>query len=327
VFILKTYKEDLLEKNSLFRELLEYIDSRREIIEQRIREELSEYEEEIKEVAKYIVHGGKRLRGVLALLMAEALGGSVEKSLNAAIAIEMVHSASLALDDIIDGDLFRRGKPSSWVKYGISHTVLVSNFLIPKAQLLIKIYGFEALINVISAWLQTTIGEILDAFGETMPLSSQYEKIIDLKTGSVFKMATYLGSKSANADEEAIKVASEYGRYLGLLYQIVDDLTDVLSGDPKKLESKSIKLYLEWLGARDMKNIEEVSEKSSEKIIEYINLTISKASLLPESRYKKLLILFPIFVTYALLKEIGSLGLNYFYNRLYPKILPIIQIA
>jgi len=325
VFILKAFTEDLLDKNSLFKELIEYIDSRKEIIEQKIREELSEYEEEVKEVARYIIHGGKRLRGVLTLLVAETLGGSVEKSLNAAIAIEMVHSASLALDDIIDGDLFRRGKPSSWVKYGISHTVLVSNFLIPKAQLLIKIYGFEALVNVISAWLQTTVGEILDAFGDSIPLSSQYEKIIDLKTGSVFKMATYLGSKSANADEEITKIASEYGRYLGVLYQIVDDLTDILSGDPKKLESKSIKLYLEWLGARDVKNLDEILEKSSKKIIEYVDLIINKASLFPESRYKKLLILFPIFLTYALLKESGSLGLDYFYSRIYPKISFIIQ--
>lgn len=317
---MSVYREDLIKKSSLFKEIFEYIESRRAIIEEKILSEISEYRDEIGEIADYIVSGGKRLRGVLTMLVAEALNGSIENTLDAAIAIEMVHSASLALDDIIDGDLLRRGKPSSWVKYGISQTVLVSNFLIPKAQLMIKRYGFEALLNVIQAWLHATLGEILDVFGELKLLPSQYEKIINLKTASVFKMAAYLGSKAANASENYVKIATEYGELLGILYQVVDDLTDVLSGDAEKLNSRSIKLFLSWLNVGDAPDLNEVLNKASERIIEFIEMISRKASLFPESKYKKIIMVFPVVTVYALLSEAGERGVKYFYEKIYSKI-------
>ncbi|MEZ0290668.1 MAG: polyprenyl synthetase family protein [Sulfolobales archaeon] len=312
-------KRDLILESRAFEELLSYIESRREIIEKKIQEEIQGYEEEIAEIARYIVYGGKRLRGVLTLLISEALGGSVERALDASIAIEMVHSASLALDDIIDRDLFRRGRPASWIRFGLASTVLVSNFLIPKAQLMIRVYGFDALVNVIQAWFQATLGEILDVFGRLDVPASEYERIIDLKTGSVFKMAAYLGAKAASQSESIVKIAVEYGELLGRLYQIADDTTDLLSRDSSKIESKSIKLFLKWLECSE-REIDLALERASEKIIHYINRASRKAVEFPENPHKKKLVIFPMVMIYALFRELGDAGVEFYYQKIFPRI-------
>lgn len=307
----------------MFSDLLEYIESRRKIIEERISEEIRGYEEEIAEITHYIVHGGKRLRGVLTILVTEALGGSIDKAIDASIAIELVHSASLALDDIIDGDLFRRGRPSSWIKFGISQTVLVSNFLIPKAQLMIRRYGFEALVNVIQAWLHATLGEILDSFGRVeSPLG--YEKIVDLKTASVFKMAAYLGAKAAGVDDRLVEIVSEYGEYLGRLYQVADDLVDLITRDPRKMESNSMRLFIKWLGGD---RLESVSDRAVSTLLTYLSKCIEKTSYLPRNRYTELLKIFPVASLYMILREAGEEGVRFFYEKIYPSVKDLVSLG
>ncbi len=312
------YSRDIISQSTIFGEIYEYIESRRSIIDKKILDEIKDYETEIKEIARYITDGGKRLRGVLTILVSEALGGSIDDALDAAVAIEMVHSASLALDDIIDKDLFRRGRPSTWIKFGISQTVLVSNFLIPKAQLMIKKYGFEALLNVIQSWLHATLGEILDAFGSLERLlPHDYERIIDLKTGSVFKMAAYLGAKASKASEEVAGKISEYGEYLGRSYQVADDLTDVLSEDPDKKKSNSVRLFIRWIGYEDR---ELLVNEASKRIIYYLERCLEKVKDVSRNRYSEYLIVFPVFAVYSILREAGEVGLKIFYEKIYPNI-------
>ncbi|UXD22104.1 hypothetical protein IPA_01670 [Ignicoccus pacificus DSM 13166] len=201
------------------------------------------YEEQVIGTAKYIVENGKRLRGSLAILVSEALGGRAEDAMPAALALELVHAASLSLDDIIDQDLTRRGRPSSWVVHGVGDTVMVSNLLIPHAISLVRVYGFRAVNKVIEVWWEISKGEVWDVHGppkEEEPLKA-YERIIEAKTASLFALASYLGALAAG-EEERLEDAWRYGFILGKAYQIADDLMDYSEDN-----SFSAKLFRRWI--------------------------------------------------------------------------------
>ncbi len=178
------------------------------------------------DAVKYINTGGKRFRGFLTLLTAEALGGSLDKAIPAAVAIELVHAASLALDDIIDGDTERRGRPSAWVAEGVGKASLSSLLLIAEAQKLTERYGFTAIKNVIRSWEEIVRGEIMDAYMVDNLDPADYPTLIEYKTASLFRLATVLGSIASTG--EVHDAASRYGRLIGVLYQVADDLSDYL---------------------------------------------------------------------------------------------------
>ncbi len=201
------------------------------------------YEEQVIGTAKYIVENGKRLRGTLAILVATTLGGDPEDAMPAAIALELVHAASLSLDDIIDQDVVRRGRSSSWVVHGIGDTVMVSNLLVPHAISLVKIYGFRAMKKVIDVWWEISRGEVWDVHGppDIKDPMKAYEKIIEAKTASLFALASFLGALAAGRDEMVSK-AWRYGFVLGKAYQIADDLVDY-----KEDNSFSAQLFSKWI--------------------------------------------------------------------------------
>ncbi len=213
----------------------------RKTIDEKLNEIIErEYEERVAGVAKYIVKGGKRLRGTLAIMVATALGGRAEDAMNAALALELVHAASLSIDDIIDGDVQRRGMPSSWVINGIEDTVMVSNLLIPHAISMVKVYGRKAIDKVIETWWNISKGEIWDVHGPPIDdVERGYEAILEYKTASLFALAGYLGALAAGKDEY-LDTAWEYGFTLGKAYQIADDLADIEND-----KSYSAKLFRE----------------------------------------------------------------------------------
>ena len=102
----------------------EYYESRREMVDQHVRRLVKELGLDI---VSETVLGGKRLRGVLTILVCEALGGKAEDALDAAAAVEIAHAASLDLDDIVDLDEIRRGKPATWIVKGLGRAVLGSH--------------------------------------------------------------------------------------------------------------------------------------------------------------------------------------------------------
>ncbi len=155
------------------------------------------------------------------------MGGRPEDAMNAAIALELVHAASLSIDDIIDEDVERRGMPSSWVINGIKDTVMVSNLLIPHAISMVKVYGRKAIDKVIETWWQISKGEIWDVHGPPIEdVERAYEAILEAKTASLFALAAYLGALAAGRDDKA-EIAWRYGFLLGKAYQIADDLADM----------------------------------------------------------------------------------------------------
>ncbi len=230
-----------------YAELLERWRQLKTRIDAAIEDRLKELPEaEAISVAKYIALGGKRLRGFLVVELASSLGADEDEALDAAVAVELVHAASLALDDIIDEDIVRRGKKAAWVSFGIKKAVMVSNILIPFAQNIVyQRYGSLALLRTVAAWLDISRGEIIDAFYDadhTDP--SLYIEMVRLKTGALFRLSAELGAIAAKA-YDLIDSVSEIGENIGIMYQVADDIKD--SNDPMKRNEPGLRLFRRWL--------------------------------------------------------------------------------
>ncbi|AEM39554.1 Polyprenyl synthetase [Pyrolobus fumarii 1A] len=223
--------------------LLELWRRAKRLLDERLSEVVERLPEtEAIDVARYIVAGGKRLRGFTTLLVAEGLGGSWEDAVEAAVAVELVHSASLAIDDVIDGDVTRRGGPAAWLKFGPGRAVMVANLLISYAQkMLLERYGFRAVERSVIAWFDISRGEVRDAYMEE---GGEYTEIVRLKTGSLFRLAAELGAVAARAPQSVMRRIGEYGELMGIAYQLADDVVDYLRGE----RGASISRLLAWLG-------------------------------------------------------------------------------
>ena len=161
----------------------------------------------------------------------------------------MVHSASLVHDDIIDGDTVRRGKPSAWLKYGISKALLVPHLLVSHAQIIIERYGMLALKLTIRTWKNVTLGEYKDVIRGSYYDKSAYPEIALRKTGALFGVAAALGAIAAKR-EDLIDKARMYGESLGFAFQVADDLVDLhmfLQGELDLRRSPSLNSFLAWV--------------------------------------------------------------------------------
>ena len=187
-----------------------------------------------------IVAGGKRIRQLLALEFCKICGGDIERALDAACAIEMVHTYSLIHDDLpcMDNDDLRRGKPTNHVIFGECTATLAGDAL--------QSYAFETVLNCAldndrkvncASILAKAIGpegmclgQYLDMDGEGKNLSSvELDEINFHKTGDLIAASCMIGCASAGADNKIIEKAGEFGYKLGLAFQIRDDMLDVLS--------------------------------------------------------------------------------------------------
>jgi geranylgeranyl pyrophosphate synthase len=220
---------------------------------------------EVLEMSKYIMKDGKRFRGTLALFFTEALGGRIESALKGAVATEILHSASLALDDIVDYDVTRRGDKSAWTVYGNRRVIFVTNYLIPTALNMISTYGEIALNTSINLWKDTAVGALKDLYGK----KEDYEQTIDLKTSSLFKLSTCIAS-FASHKVELLDSLLEMGRLLGVMYQVIDDYADVKTMEPEKLVGSARQLY-ELAGDKTQEYVKNSFLKYKERYVEMVN--------------------------------------------------------
>jgi geranylgeranyl pyrophosphate synthase len=174
-----------------------------------------------------ILAEGKRLRGSLTCLVAEALGGTLEQALPAALAVEVIQAASLVHDDFVDGDTLRRGRPAAWTLLSARRAVLLADLMFATAiEKMAQAGGREGetLAHAIAAMAQ---GAFQESVGIGKVHDSQaYHSIIHLKTGSLFAAAARLGALAAGAQERTVEAATQFGALTGELYQIADDLAD-----------------------------------------------------------------------------------------------------
>jgi len=278
----------------------------KELLDERLEEVASKSSEEgLVNVTRYILRGGKRFRGFITVVMARALGASEEEAVDAAIAIELVHSASLAIDDIIDKDVVRRGVKVAWLVYGVEKAVLASLLMIPVAQRMIERYGISALAHVIRSWEETVRGEILDTFMADDLKPRDYMRLAALKTGSLFRLSAVLGALAAKA-RWAVKKAATYGLKLGIAYQLADDIVDYTlyrRGARSKIDP-SERLFERW--AR-----EELGAKSDSDVVEKSLLRLRRITLeasssiedFPDNRWTRILRSLPTFTVAKMLEE------------------------
>lgn len=188
------------------------------------------------ETIRQTLDAGKRTRGCLVCLTCGALGGDIEAAIPRAVAIECIQAASLVHDDYVDGDQVRRNRPATWTLEGARKAVLLADMMF--ATVIQKMVQTSACDGEIVARVIATIAR--GAYQEHLDLSDLalalakgsyrpefYDKIIHLKTGTLFGAAAQLGAVAAGASAHVSKDAFNFGARLGEAYQIADDLADV----------------------------------------------------------------------------------------------------
>jgi len=193
---------------------------------------------ELGEVINYALSSpGKRMRPLILIFSSETFGGDANQSINAALAVELVHAASLVHDDILDEGIERRGAPSTAHKYGAEAALLCGDYLISKSIGLISGYSPHVIEVFSQACMDMSEGEMLDLTSRSSP--SDYYACINKKTASIQAASAKIGCMIGGAGDEDVGLFKSYGMHLGLAYQIADDLTEFLGIDEGKLSQKS----------------------------------------------------------------------------------------
>ena len=185
-----------------------------------------------------VVNGGKRVRPALTLLCCEAIGGTRQDAITAAIAVEFVHCFSLVHDDLpsIDNDDLRRGKPTLHIHVGEAMALLAGDLLLPLAfsQLTSSSYPPEQQVKLTQllaiATRDMVVGQVYDTLGglpEELETHTRLEEIHSKKTGALIRCACQMGAICGNATDEAYDAIDAFGQATGLMFQIVDDLIDL----------------------------------------------------------------------------------------------------
>lgn len=184
----------------------------------------------VTEIANYLIEGGgKRIRPLLLLLATRALSFTGESRIRLGAVVEMLHTATLVHDDIIDAADTRRGRPSSNTTWGNSKCVLAGDWLYMQSfQIALAERNFHILDLLISLTQRMVEGELLQIqkLGKLIN-EEEYFDLIDRKTACLFKVSMELGATLAGAEQEIETKLGEYGRNLGLAFQIVDDVLDL----------------------------------------------------------------------------------------------------
>ncbi len=184
----------------------------------------------IQTIVQHIIQsGGKRLRPLLVLLTARALNYSGAEHIELATVIEFIHTATLLHDDVVDESKLRRGKKTANAIWDNQASVLTGDFLYSRAfQLLAKRSNVP--VTKLLAETTNTIaeGEILQLMNrdDTNVSEKDYRRVIHYKTAKLFEAAAGIGAMIATDDASLQKAAMDFGKHLGMAYQIIDDLLD-----------------------------------------------------------------------------------------------------
>ncbi len=188
----------------------------------------------ITEIAEYLREsGGKRIRPSLLLLACRSLGYSGSGMHRLGAVVEMVHTATLVHDDIIDGAELRRGRPSPNTTWGNSRCVLAGDWLYMQAfRVALEERNFRVLDLLISLTQAMVEGELLqtEKLGRAVT-EAEYNELIYRKTACLFEVSMRLGAVLSGADPKTEECLAEYGHALGLAFQVVDDVLDLTAAE------------------------------------------------------------------------------------------------
>jgi octaprenyl-diphosphate synthase len=205
-------------------------------VELKMEQLLASREPLLSEVALHLIQGGgKRVRPAVALLIFKACDGrDVADMIDVAIALELIHSATLLHDDIIDGGETRRGRPSAYQRYGLANTLVTGDFLFSKAFELCGRFEERIVRWAADACVSLTEGEVMQGRFRRNPATTleDYLEIIARKTASLFSQGARVAAHLAGMDERGTEAMGLCGFNIGMAFQIIDDILDV-EGDAR----------------------------------------------------------------------------------------------
>lgn len=244
-----------------------------ELFDKRFSESVSVEGFFVDEISDYILHqSGKKIRPILTFLSAKATNGVTSQTIRCALILELLHTASLVHDDIIDESDKRRGKDTLNFKWGNNTAVLYGDYLYGKC---LEILETESDFKLLPIFAKITsklpLGELMQKdVSERKDYSEEsYFKVISNKTAAMMEVAAEIGAMSTGASTEEIQNLKSFGYYMGLAFQIRDDILDFFpeynTGKPfgNDIKEKKITLPLIFL-------LNESSPKEREEILEFI---------------------------------------------------------
>ena len=184
----------------------------------------------IREVIEYVLTcGGKRIRPMVLLLSARALAHRAQKHIDLAAVIELIHTATLLHDDVVDRSTLRRGHKTAHTIWGSDASVLIGDYLYSRAfQIVVELKNFPILDIFAKATHYIAEGEIMQLANCNNPDTTEeyYFEIIHRKTAKLFEIASQLGALLSTDAENEVFALRDYGLNLGLAYQLIDDAID-----------------------------------------------------------------------------------------------------
>jgi len=217
-------------KNIEINPLLETYNRYIKKINQVLSAELSLYSEsEFKEPMIYAIENGKRIRPLILVLSSESVGQADENAYVAACAVELLHTESVIHDDIIDNETLRRQKDPFHIKYGYNTSILTGDFVLGFIlNICAKLDNPRITKDLATTAMLMSEGEMIEGRLETSEdlTFDDYLKVIEYKTATAFETAAKLGAILGGGTEEQIMSLAEYGKNIGIAYQIKDDLRD-----------------------------------------------------------------------------------------------------
>lgn len=209
-----------------------------EAVEMKLRSVVESDIQLLTDASRHIIaSGGKRLRPQIAIMAYLAAGGEEwHEVISLASAIEMVHTATLVHDDINDHSLTRRGQITVHARWGRTFALLTGDYLFTKVYEMMAPYGAPYNEIMAEACIRLVEGETLQAAAAKSGEMDRetYKAIISRKTASLFDAAARMGAMLAGAEETVVEALAVYAHNLGLAFQMVDDILDII-GDPEKM--------------------------------------------------------------------------------------------
>lgn len=199
--------------------------------------QLASFEPEIRNMADYCIDtSGKRIRPALVFLSGWSGAAVTPDLVRVAAVVELVHLATLVHDDIMDEADVRRSRRTAAREYGATPAVLLGDALFAHAlHLATQFPTTEICAAVSESTRRVCAGEIVQTLrrGSTNITRTDYQRIIDLKTAELFRVSCFLGARLAGSEMGYVEAASQFGRHLGIAYQIYDDLADFFGNESR----------------------------------------------------------------------------------------------
>ena len=241
---------------------------------------------------------GKRIRSTLLTLSCEAVGGDIDRAIIPALVIEMIHGTSLILDDLIDNSGTRRGNKTVNARWGDNLALIACDAMMSLA--IRELTGTE--MGLTRAMLKPVADTMLRmAEGEAMELEmrvrsvEEYGRIAEKKTASLFSLAAECGALAGNGDEQQREALRQYGRHLGLAFQIRDDILDftAIIGDTGKPEFRDLAMgrptLVTVLAANDGLSREKMLAMDRDMLLDALGPYIKKADAIATKESKEAL--------------------------------------